>query len=114
MYTNNFSGTDPENYMAQLTCDNISQRSNQWLGTNVSRWCSPDYDALVADMSETSGLEARAEIAKQLNDMVAQSYSLIPLIWRGSVSARANTLEGVRMNAWDSELWNIADWTRAN
>jgi len=29
------------------------------------------------------------------------------------VSAHANSLEGVKMNEWDSELWNIADWTRA-
>ena len=24
-----------------------------------------------------------------------------------------NTLVGVKMNAWDSELWNVADWSRA-
>ena len=114
MYTNNFSGTDPETYMGYLTCDEIAQRSNQWLGTNIARWCNPEYDALVAKLGETVGLEARAEIAKQLNDMVAQSYSLIPLIHRGDPSAVSNTLEGVRMNSWDSELWNIADWTRAN
>ena len=114
MFTNNFSGTDPESYMSQQACKEISQRSNQWLGNNIARWCSPEYDALVAKMSQTTGLEARAEIAKQMNDLLVQSYTLIPLIWRGNVSARANTLEGVRMNAWDSELWNIADWTRAN
>ena len=39
--------------------------------------------------------------------------AIIPLIHRGGVSAHAVTLEGVKMNEWDSELWNIADWTRA-
>jgi len=34
-------------------------------------------------------------------------------VHRGGVSAHSNTLEGVLMNEWDSELWNIADWTRA-
>ena len=26
----------------------------------------------------------------------------------------ANSLLGVRMNSWDSELWNVADWSRAS
>ena len=40
--------------------------------------------------------------------------SAIPLVHRGRVSAQSNTLEGVVMNAWDSELWNIHDWRRAD
>ena len=31
---------------------------------------------------------------------------------RGLVSAHLNTLKGVRINGWDSELWNIAEWHR--
>ena len=64
-------------------------------------------------MAGTAGVEARAEIAIKLNDMLMQEGAIIPLIHRGRVSARSNTLAGVRMNAWDSELWNIADWSRA-
>ena len=44
--------------------------------------------------------------------ILMQDYVMIPLIHRGSVSAYANNLVGVRMNTWDSELWNIADWSR--
>lgn len=47
-----------------------------------------------------------------MNDMLIQEYTMIPLIHRGSVSAHSLKLKGVRMNAWDSELWNIADWSR--
>jgi peptide/nickel transport system substrate-binding protein len=49
-----------------------------------------------------------------MNDMLMQDYVMIPLVHRGSPSAAANSLLGVRMNPWDSELWNIADWTRAS
>jgi peptide/nickel transport system substrate-binding protein len=28
------------------------------------------------------------------------------------VSAHANSLGGVVLNTWDSELWNAADWYR--
>ena len=35
-----------------------------------------------------------------------------PLVHRGRTSAHSNTLGGVVLNVWDSELWNIADWYR--
>jgi peptide/nickel transport system substrate-binding protein len=113
MFTNNFAGTDPESYMAQWQCSSVSGPSNNWLGSNVSRWCNAEYDALVAEMAQTAGIEARAAIAIKQNDLIVQNGGAIPLVHRGSVSARSNTLEGVLMNAWDAEPWNIADWTRA-
>jgi peptide/nickel transport system substrate-binding protein len=45
--------------------------------------------------------------------MLVQSYVLIPLRLNSDVSAAANTLLGVRLNSWDSGIWNIADWTRS-
>jgi peptide/nickel transport system substrate-binding protein len=113
MYTNTFDGTDPENYMSNWACSEISGPDNQWLGNNIPRWCNPEYDALVVQMAETANIDARIALAMQMNDMLMQSGAMIPLVHRGSVSAYSNTLEGVRMNAWDSELWNIADWSRA-
>ena len=112
MYTNNFSGTDPESYMANWACAEIPGPENQWLGNNIQRSCVAEYDALVAEMSKTASLEARARLAKRMNDILVQNHYIIPLIWRGDVSAHANTLKGVRMNSWDSELWNVADWHR--
>ena len=113
MYTNNFDGTDPEKYMANWACSEIPGPDNQWLGNNIQRSCSGDYDALVAQMAQTGSLEDRAALAREMNDMIVQNYWMIPLIWRGDVSAHAVTLDGVRMNSWDSELWNVADWKRA-
>jgi peptide/nickel transport system substrate-binding protein len=113
MYTNGASGTDPQAYMTAFTCDNVARSENQWLGPNVGRWCNPEYDALAAELTETAAIEDRAEIVKQMNDMLMQDYAIIPLVHRGSVSAWVNTLLGVRHNAWDSEVWNIADWTRS-
>ncbi len=112
MYTNNFAGTDPESYMGKWTCKEIPGPENQWLLSNIQRQCVPAYDALSAEMSQTASLEERARLAKEMNDIIVGNHYMIPLIWRGSVSAHANTLKGVRMNAWDSELWNVADWHR--
>lgn len=112
MYTNNFAGVDPEAYMANWMCKEIPGPSTQWQGSNIQRFCDPAYDELAAEMAVTADLEKRGELAKKMNDMLVQSYSIIPLIHRGNPSAHANSLGGVRMSDWDSELWNIADWYR--
>ena len=112
MYTSNFQGTDPEIYMAAWTCDNAPGPDNQWLGANMSRGCSPEFDALVERLAVTPYGEERYEIAKRMNDIVVQNHFLIPLVWRATASARSNGLKGVRVNPWDSELWNIEDWHR--
>ena len=112
MYTNNFAGVDPEAYMASWKCDDIPGPDTQWQGQNIPRYCADEYDALVDELATTVGTEERGELAKQLNDMLVQNYALIPLIHRGSPSAHANTLGGVLMNDWDSEIWNAKDWHR--
>lgn len=113
MYTNLFNGTDPEAYMNSWTCDEIPSPQNNWLGSNMPRYCNPVYDALAAGLSQEADINRRAAIAKAMNDMLMQEGAMIPLVHRGRVSAHANTLTGVKLNTWDSELWNAADWARA-
>lgn len=68
---------------------------------------------MLTELSRTGEIEKRGELAAKLNDMVTKdSYVVVPLVDRGRVSARSNTLGGVVMNTWDSELWNAADWFR--
>lgn len=112
MYANNFDGTDPEAYMSNWHCDQIPKPENQWQGNNMPRYCSDEYNALVDEMRQTGELEKRAELAKAMNDMLMQDYVMLPLVDRGRVSAHSNSLGGVVLNTWDSELWNIADWYR--
>ncbi|MFP5478252.1 MAG: peptide ABC transporter substrate-binding protein [Alphaproteobacteria bacterium] len=113
MYANNFDGTDPEPYLGQYLCDKIPGPENQWQGENVNRFCDPAYDELWLELSKTSEMEKRAEIAKKLNDMLTKdSHVVVALIDRGRLSAASNTLGGVVLNTWDTELWNAQDWFR--
>ncbi|WP_209597727.1 peptide ABC transporter substrate-binding protein [Ruegeria sp. HKCCSP351] len=112
MYANTFNGTDPQSYLGNGLCDKAPRPDTQWQGENISRFCNEEFDKLHAQLAETAGLEQRAEIAKQLNDIMVENGGMIPLVHRGRLSAHANTLGGVVLNVWDSELWNIADWYR--
>ena len=112
MYANTFNGTDPQAYLGNMVCDKAPRPDTQWQGENISRWCDPAYDELYAKLATTAGIEARAEIGRKLNDMAVTGGAMIPLVHRGRLSAHANSLGGVVLNVWDSELWNVADWYR--
>ena len=111
MYTTD-SGIDPQQYLFSQLCDHIQARENNWADGNNARSCNPGYDELYAQFAGVGIGPQRAELIKRLNDLHVQSYVEIPLVNRGLVSAHLNTLKGVRINGWDSELWSIAEWRR--
>ncbi|MCA0921083.1 peptide ABC transporter substrate-binding protein [Pseudooceanicola nanhaiensis] len=113
MYANNFDGTDPQSYLSMYACGNEPKPSSQWQGENINRFCNEEYDALLKELAQTGELEKRGELAKKLNDIITkETMTIVPLVDRGRVSAHSNTLGGVVLNTWDSELWNVADWYR--
>ena len=112
MYTNNFEGIDPSEYVEAWLCEEIPGPHNDWNASNIPRGCSPELDALVEELIVTKDPDARVRIITNINDFVVQNYWEIPLIWRARVSAKSVSLKGVKMNGWDSELWNAADWYR--
>ena len=112
MYTNNFEGIDPSEYVESWVCEEVPGPHNDWNASNIPRGCSAEFDALVEQLEITEEPQDRIAIIKQINDFVVQNYWEIPLIWRARVSAKSVSLKGVKMNGWDSELWNVADWYR--
>ena len=108
----NLGGTDVETGLRALECARIPRPQNNWLGSNFSRYCNPEYDALAAELALTAPTENRARLVKNMNDLLVRDGAIIPLIHRGRISAHAHALAGVRINPWDSELWNVADWHR--
>lgn len=113
MYANNFDGTDAEPYVAGYTCNKIPGPDNGWQGENINRYCDPAYDAIIAELVGTRDEAARAALVIKANEMLTkESYTIVPLVDRGRLSAHSNTLGGVVLNVWDSEMWNVSDWYR--
>ncbi|MEM7126343.1 MAG: peptide ABC transporter substrate-binding protein [Chloroflexota bacterium] len=112
MYTTGPS-IDAQQHLSGWLCEFIPEKANVWAGGNIFRGCSEDFDTLFDELTSTPAGDDRNALIKQLNDINVQNYYQIPLVNRGSVSAKSNTLDGVWMNGgWDSEMWNIAEWTR--
>ena len=113
MYANNFDGTDPQAYLAAYRCGNEPKPDSQWQGENINRFCDPAYDAMIDELGGTADVAKRATLMRAMNDMLTkETMTIVPLVDRGRVSAHANSLGGVVLNTWDSELWNVSDWYR--
>ncbi|WP_121631441.1 peptide ABC transporter substrate-binding protein [Tropicibacter alexandrii] len=112
MYANTFNGTDPQAYLGNGLCDKAPRPETQWQGENISRFCDEEYDALHLELTQTADMAERQRIGRELSKMAFERGMMIPLVHRGRLSAHANSLGGVDLNVWDSELWNVADWYR--
>jgi len=105
---------DPTAYLAgSWTTEQIASKGNNWLLGNRGRYSNKDFDALVAQLRTETDPAKRADIARQANDLLIQDIAVIPLVQRAAVtSGIAKSLKGVDPSPWDSEMYNVADWTK--
>lgn len=114
MFTDAFYIPDPASFLNKFVCARIPSAENQWQGNNSVRFCDADYDGGIAALHASAEPAKRQEIAKRLTaQLTTEGHYLLPLIHRGMVSAHANSLAGVAPNGWEGQLWNVADWSRA-
>jgi peptide/nickel transport system substrate-binding protein len=105
---------DPTAYLASgWTSAQIASKANTWLLGNRSRYSNKDFDALIAQLRTEPDPAKRAQLAIQANDLLIQDVAVIPLVQRSAVtSGAAKSLKGVDPSPWDSEMYNIADWSK--
>src|SRR5437867_7651788 len=105
---------DPTAYLTSgWTSGQMAARANSWLLGNRARYSNKDFDALVVRLLSESDPAKRADIARQANDVLIQDVAVIPLVQRAAVtSAVAKSLKGADPSPWDSEMYNVADWTK--
>src|SRR4029077_15268461 len=105
---------DPTAYLAGgWTTGQMASKANNWLLGNRGRYSNKDFDALVAQLGTETDPATRASLLRQANDLLVQDVAVIPLIQRAAVtSGVAKSLKGVDPSPWDSEMYNLADWTR--
>ncbi|MCY4379816.1 MAG: peptide ABC transporter substrate-binding protein [Candidatus Dadabacteria bacterium] len=103
---------DPQSDLSGWLTTEITGSENDWSGGNVPRWSNQEYDDLYQELTQTPIGPDRESLVIRMNDMLIQNHVVIPLVDRAFVSAFSNSLKGVRINGWDSKLWNIHEWYR--
>ncbi len=116
MFTNDASNPDPSSYLFGWVTDEIPTLALGWPASgNMPRMSVAEYDTTWETLSATAPSDpSYLDLVHKLQDLMVESGAVIPLIARASVSAISSEIEGFgTLNAWDSEYWNIEDWTRA-
>lgn len=112
MYTTGNTSPDPGSYLNFQTCRQIPQQANNWSGDNNSRYCNPEYDALLQQANQELDPAKRAQLFIQMNDLLVENTVMIPLVHRADVMAFGNSLTGYEPTAWDMRTWDIMNWQR--
>lgn len=100
---------DPTAYLAGWTCDQIAQKSNEWSLPNWSRYCNPDFDALLRQSTTELDQSKRAALFVKMNELLVRDAAVIPLVRLTNPVIVNISLKGYDFTAWDAEIWNIAD-----
>ncbi len=101
---------EPDSYMELYACDQISQKENQWSKENSSRYCNPEYDALLAQLATETDLDQRTNLFIAMNDLLIEDVALIPLVQRSDAYAVASSLTDLEFTPWAASTWKINDW----
>lgn len=113
MFTNGSSSPDQQQYLQGWTCSEVKTRAQKWSGSNYERACNKEYDDLFDQLRKETDPAKRNELVIKLNDFLIKDVVIIPLVARAAnTSGYSKLLKGVTGSAWDSEMWNIADWTK--
>jgi peptide/nickel transport system substrate-binding protein len=103
---------DPQAYMTTWSCDAIGTKANNYAGNfNWSRYCSPDYEALLVRATSTLDRTARKGTYQQMAELLDRDKPSIFLFNRLVVHAKTNNVNGLVFNPWTDVTWNVEDWT---
>lgn len=113
MFTNNSESTDFTTYLTDWTTAQITQKSNNWNAGNYARYSNPEYDATIEQLRKEADPAKRAALFIKANDILILDVVIIPIVARTQVtSGISKTLKGVIPSGWDSEMYQIADWSK--
>ncbi|MEM6450326.1 MAG: peptide ABC transporter substrate-binding protein [Cyanobacteria bacterium P01_D01_bin.105] len=101
---------EPDSYMELYACDQISQKENQWSKENSSRYCNPEYDAILDKLATEIDPEKRAALFVEMNDLLVEDVALIPLVRRSDAYAISSSLTGLDFTPWAASTWQIEKW----
>ncbi len=110
-----FTGTpaiDPQTDMIRWHSSSIASKANNWSGRNYQRYKNADYDKAWSAAQIELDAQKRAQLFITMNDILIQGSIVVPVVDRKNVFALSKTLKNVNVTPWDSDYWNIADWTR--
>ncbi len=113
MYNIGMNAPDPQVFMAVFVSWEIASRENKWVGRNITRFRSDEYDRLWRSAETEMDPVKRAALFIRMNDLVIANVAVIPVLWRNGVGAANTRLHGMELNGWDTTMWRLPYWYKA-
>ena len=110
-YAFSMDSPDPWRTMDQYTSAEFAGRHNKWLGRNVTRWRSDEYDRVHAAARTELDPVKRAAMIIRLNDLVVEGRHVLPLVMRPQVSGHVRNLVAP-VSAWGNSMVWLPHWYR--
>ena len=111
MYTNTRGTPEAVRFMEKYCSWLASSKANGWLGRNVTRWRSDEFDRNFRAAEREIDPVKRAALLVRMNDLVCADHAVIPIVYRPKASALANNLRAP-IRGWAVETNQIHDWDR--
>jgi peptide/nickel transport system substrate-binding protein len=111
MYTTTMTQPDPGTFMNQFTTAEVATKENKWQGRNITRWSNAEYDKAHAASEGELDPVKRAALFIRMNELVCGDNTVIPVVYRPTVSAVNSKLQ-VDISGWDVNMGNVQDWYR--
>jgi peptide/nickel transport system substrate-binding protein len=102
---------DPQSLAQCFVSWEIPGKANQWIGQNVVRWHSDEYDALYRLAELELDAVKRAALFVRMNELIAAGGHVLPVIAGATVRAIGSRLR-VPLSAWRLDTASLADWYR--
>ncbi|MBI4245892.1 MAG: peptide ABC transporter substrate-binding protein, partial [Candidatus Rokubacteria bacterium] len=112
MFNTTMVAPDPQFFMNQFLSGQAAQKANKWGFRNPTRYRNPEYDKLWYAAETEFDPVKRAALFVKMNDLVVNDVVIIPENWRRRPAAVSARLRGLELSGWDSDLWNLASWSR--
>jgi peptide/nickel transport system substrate-binding protein len=109
MYNTSADRPDPGLFMQCFLSTECAQKSNKWLGRNITRWQNAEYDETWRKSEGELDPIKRAELLIRCNDLAVKNWIVIPIVYRPGTKGASNQLRFVP-GGFDSDVWAIADW----
>jgi peptide/nickel transport system substrate-binding protein len=111
MYNVSQGRPDPERHLSRFVSWEISTKANKWLGLNLDRWRSDDFDKLFRAAEVELDPVKRAALMIRMNDLVCGDGYIIPLLFRPAVTGVVKNLVAP-LSGWDNDMGAIHEWYR--
>ena len=109
---NALSGSpDARDMAAVLLSTEVANKANKWLGRNKARWQSAEYDALFKASESELDPARRTAMFLRMNELIAQSGYIIPIVTSSYVTVMANSLR-FPGSPWRVDTASLPHWFR--